>query len=433
MNRLLVSSLLLPIFCLGKAIVASTSSKDASSFDWSTVDTQPEQAKYIDEVVRSWRGKEDKTQGKKLRVVYFYPKDRKPLKEHTKRWDGIMNDIRDFYRTEMKRLGYGKVELGLERENGLLKLHEIRGNSNDDGSYTYKSGSKIRTEVFQALQAKGIKPREETILIVCGLSRTEGKKVTIYSPYYGMGANHIYGLCFTADMDWLSIDGLRPDPTKTILQVKEHRGYEPFTLARFNTTYVGGAIHELGHGMSLPHNHATKEEAIRGTALMGSGNYTYRKEWRNEGKGSFLTHSSALRLLVHPLFSGTTKQCKEAPEAKYEKLEISHSEGSIHIRGTIGSAIPAAAMIAYNDRENKGQRGYMVNKDYDATTWTSIVSPGNEFRIAIGDLREGNHQIRLLSVHANGATVTKRLHYTIKDGAPDLTRAKKEIASILSK
>jgi hypothetical protein len=397
------------------------------------VDTQPEQAKYIDEVVRSWRGKEDKTQGKKLRVVYFYPKDRKPLKEHTKRWDGIMNDIRDFYRTEMKRLGYGKVELGLERENGLLKLPEIRGNSNDDGSYTYKSGSKIRTEVFQALQAKGIKPREETILIVCGLSRTEGKKVTIYSPYYGMGANHIYGLCFTADMDWLSIDGLRPDPTKTILQVKEHRGYEPFTLARFNTTYVGGTIHELGHGMSLPHNHATKEEAIRGTALMGSGNYTYRKEWRNEGKGSFLTHSSALRLLVHPLFSGTTKQCKEAPEAKYEKLEISHSEGSIHIRGTIGSAIPAAAMIAYNDRENKGQRGYMVNKDYDATTWTSIVSPGNEFRIAIGDLREGNHQIRLLSVHANGATVTKRLHYTIKDGAPDLTRAKKEIASILSK
>ena len=433
MNRLLVSSLLLPIFCLGKAIVASTSSKDASSFDWSTVDTQPEQAKYIDEVVRSWRGKEDKTQGKKLRVVYFYPKDRKPLKEHTKRWDGIMNDIRDFYRTEMKRLGYGKVELGLERENGLLKLHEIRGNSNDDGSYTYKSGSKIRTEVFQALQAKGIKPREETILIVCGLSRTEGKKVTIYSPYYGMGANHIYGLCFTADMDWLSIDGLRPDPAKTILQVKEHRGYEPFTLARFNTTYVGGAIHELGHGMSLPHNHATKEEAIRGTALMGSGNYTYRKEWRNEGKGSFLTHSSALRLLVHPLFSGTTKQCKEAPEAKYEKLEISHSEGSIHIRGTIGSAIPAAAMIAYNDRENKGQRGYMVNKDYDATTWTSIVSPGKEFRIAIGDLREGNHQIRLLSVHANGATVTKRLHYSMKDGAPDLTRAKKEIASILSK
>ena len=60
------------------------------------------------------------------------------------------------------------------------------------------------------------------------------------------------------------------------------------------------------------------------------------------------------------------------------------------------------------------------------------MSPGNEFRIAIGDLHDGNHQIRLLSVHANGATVTKRMHYSMKDGVPDFTRAKKEIVSILS-
>ena len=434
MTHPLVLSLLFlaPALCLGEPGVSSSASKGTPAFDWSAVDTQPEQAKHILKAIRSWRGDEEKNGGKKLRVVYFYPKDRKPLKEHTKRWDGIMNDIQDFYRTEMKRLGYGKVELGLERENGLLKLHEVRGNANDDGSYTYASGNKIRGEVFNALQAIGINHREETILIVCGLSRTEGKKVTIYSPYYGMGANHIYGLCFTADMDWQSIDGLRPDPTKTILRVKEHRGYEPFTLARFNTTYVGGAIHELGHGMSLPHNYATKVEAKMGTALMGAGNYTYRKEWRNEGNGSFLTHSSALRLLVHPLFSGTTKQCKDAPKLKYEKLDLAHADGKIHIRGTIESAIPTVAMIAYNDRENKGQRGYMVNKDYDATTWTSVVSPGNEFRIAIGDLHDGNHQIRLLSVHANGATVTKRMHYSMKDGVPDFTRAKKEIVSILS-
>lgn len=421
-----------PLLSCSVESIPPESAEELASFDWSSVEAQPDQAKHILKTVNAWRGEKDKNGGKKLRVVYFYPKDRKPLKEHTKRWDGIMNDIQDFYRTEMKRLGYEEVELGLERESGMLKLHEVRGNANDDGSYAYGSGNKIRGEVFNALQAKGINHREETILIVCGLSRTEGKKVTIYSPYYGMGANHIYGLCFTADMDWLSIDGLRPDPTKTILQVKEHRGYEPFTLARFNTTYVGGAIHELGHGMSLPHNHATKVEAKMGTALMGAGNYTYRKEWRNEGKGSFLTHSSALRLLVHPLFSGTTKQCKESPKAKYVKLKVSHADGKIHIRGSIGSAIPAVAMIAYNDRENKGQRGYMVNKDYDATTWTSVLSPNGEFRIRIGDLRDGNHQIRLLSVHANGATVTKRLHYSMKNGEPDFTRARKEISNVLA-
>ena len=89
-------------------------------------------------------------------------------------------------------------------------------------------------------------------------------------------------------------------------------------------------------------------------------------------------------------------------------------------------------MIAYNDRENKGQHGYMVNKDYDATTWTSVVSPNGEFLIRMSDLRDGNHQIRLLSVHANGATVTKRMHYSMKDGVPDFTRTKKEIANVLA-
>ena len=92
------------------------------------------------------------------------------------------------------------------------------------------------------MRAKGLNPDKETLLIVCGLSKTEDKKVTIYSPYYGMGANHTRGICFTADMEWLSIDGLRPDPDKITLQVKEHRGYEPFSLGRFNTVYIGGTF-----------------------------------------------------------------------------------------------------------------------------------------------------------------------------------------------
>ena len=92
---------------------------------------------------------------KKLRVVYFYPKDRKPIKDHRKRWNDILTDIQEFFRTEMTRLGYKQVTISLERENGILKLHEVQGIQNDS-NYTYKSGGKIRGEVFKALQAKGI-------------------------------------------------------------------------------------------------------------------------------------------------------------------------------------------------------------------------------------------------------------------------------------
>ena len=427
----MIRNLLLCIFSLSILSQFSLGSEDAETFDWANFSSQREQAKYISNQLKRWNNKTPILRDKPLRVIYFHAKDRKPLKNHVERWNGILSDIQNFFRTEMSRLGYEQVTISLEKENGILKLHEIQGIQNE-GNYTYKSGGKIRGEVFKALRAKGINPEEETLLIVCGLSKTNGKKVTIYSPYYGMGANHNKGICFTADMEWLSIDGLRPDPNKIVLQVKEHRNYEPFTLNRFNTVYIGGTIHELGHGLSLPHNLATKTESIQGTALMGAGNYTYRKEWNSKQKGSFLTHSSAIRLLVHPLFRGTSSRAKNFPSLKYKALSLSFKNGKIQINGKIETDIPAIAMIAYNDRENKGQRGYMVNNNYDATSWTSVLSPTNEFRLVVGDLRNGNHQIRLLSVHMNGATQTKRIHYSMKDGMPDLNRASKEIVSILS-
>jgi len=411
-------------------LFASHGSQAKNSFDWTAFSSQGEQAKYISNQLKRWNNQTTGLRDKPLRVIYFHAKDRKPLKNHIERWDGILSDIQNFYRAEMSKLGYGEVTITLEKENGKLKLHEI-GGKEEDKAYNYKSGSKIRGEVFEALRAKGLDPDRETLLIVCGLSKTEDKKVTIYSPYYGMGADHNRGICFSADMEWLSVDGLRPDPDKITLQVKEHRGYEPFTLGRFNTVYIGGTIHELGHGLSLPHNLATKEEAKRGTALMGAGNYTYRKEWRNQGKGSFLTHSSALRLLVHPLFNGASIKTTEAPILKFRELKIAHFENQIRIAGKIESDIPAIAMIAYNDRENKGQRGYMVNNNYDATSWTSVISPDKEFKINISDLRAGNHQIRLVAVHANGAVTTKRMHYSMTDGSVDLSKTKVEIENIL--
>ena len=430
MRTIIIPSLCILYITMGlSAFGTNPKTKNPSFENWNDFKSQSQQSKYISQILQSHSNKN--LEDKKLRAVYFYPADRKPIKNHRKRWNNILTDIQDFFRTEMTRLGYKQVTISLERENGILKLHEVQGIHNDN-NYTYKSGSQIKAEVYKALQAKGINPEEETLLIVCGLSKTNGKKVTIYSPYYGMGANHNKGICFTADMEWLSIEGLKPDPKKIILQVKEHRGFEPFTLNRFNTVYIGGTIHELGHGLSLPHNLGTKKESTRGTALMGAGNYTYRKEWL-QGKGSFLTHSSALRLLVHPLFRGSTNQAKKPPSLRYKKLSLSTKNGAIQINGTIDSTIPAVAMIAYNDGENKGQRGYMVNNNYDATSWTSVLNPNNEFFLEVGDLRDGNHQIRLVSVHINGAITTKRMHYSMKDGVFDFSKAKQEIKNILAK
>ena len=362
---------------------------------------------------------------KVLRVVYFTPRDRAPAKNYQTRWDGILKDFEKFFLTEMSRAGFGNKTLALEKEGENIKLHLVRGKSNDDGSYSYKSGGLIRKEVNAALLAKGINMDEETVLIVNNLSKTTEGKVEIYAPFYGQGANHKYGICHVMDCEFLSIEGLRDKKTK--IQVKEHGDFKSFTLAKFNTTYIGGAIHELGHGLSLPHNKATSEEKHLGTALMGAGNYTYRQEWRNEGKGSFLTFAHALRLATHPLFSGSQKQLKNDVEAKYSQLNIESKHKTLVLSGVLESNIPACGIIAYNDAKGKSTN-YQVNNDYDATTWISQVNEKGAFAINISDLKKDEFQIRLVAVFNNGATSSQRFHYHSTEPLnPDLSRARKEI------
>ena len=54
----------------------------------------------------------------------------------------------------------------------------------------------------------------------------------------------------------------------------------------------------------------------------------------------------------------------------------------------------------------------------------------NEFWIRVADLKDGNHQLRLVSIHANGAAIVNRVHYATKDGVPNFANTNKEIAKI---
>lgn len=401
--------------CVVLLLVSST-----FSFAEKNIDKTSEMLKTLNE----WQ-KGGPQSSKVLRVVYFTPKDREPAKDFQKRWDGILLDFEKFFSVQMARAGFGNKTIALEKEGEHVKLHIVKGNSNDDGTYSYKTGGLIRKEVKEALAKRGINMDEETVLIVNNLSKTSPGKVEIYSPFYGQGANHKYGICHVMDCEFLSIEGLRD--TKTKIQVKEHGDFKPFTMAKFNTTYIGGAIHELGHGLSLPHNKATSEEKHLGTALMGAGNYTYRQEWRNEGKGSFLTFAHALRLATHPLFSGSQKDRQSEVKAQYNKLKISLEEGKIVLSGVLESNIKPCGIIAYNDAKGNSTN-YQVNNDYDATTWISRINEKGEFKISISDLKKDQFQIRLVAVFNNGATATQKFHYKSPDRLnPDLSTAQKEI------
>ncbi len=342
--------------------------------------------------------------GQALRVVYFTPADVDPPKGFQERLTRIMFDVQDFYRVELRRNGYAGYDLPLETDGNLLKIHLVKGKA-PSNAYTYNDGSKVQREVAKAVAGE-FKLSDSFVLILCNLcdKRPDGSYF-MHSPYYGFASNHRSGLCFAADCELL--DPLLLTDNKSRIVYKEHLGLFPRTYAEFNTIYLGGLAHELGHGLSLPHDRQSRSEtSLLGTALMGSGNYTYRIErWQPGKKGSFLTPSSALRLGIHPLFTQSDRGQDLNPVITVKNLHFTSSGKQLTVEGKVESNVEALALIAYTDPDG--------GSDYDATTWVTPVKDG-VFQCVVEEHRAGPHEMRLVFCHINGATsMPVRLHYQI--------------------
>ena len=72
------------------------------------------------------------------------------------------------------------------------------------------------------------------------------------------------------------------------------------TVAKFNSWYLGGIAHELGHGLGFPHDNGGPGEA-RGIPLMGDGNLHYREDQWGGRHPAYLSLATALRFAADPL------------------------------------------------------------------------------------------------------------------------------------
>lgn len=364
---------------------------------------QPELGKRLHSRILDWH-KGAKRSDQKLKVVYFHAADQDPLLDYQARMDRIMKDIQSFYRDEIARNGFGETTFPLElKEDGDLKLHVVHGAS-PAASYSYASGDLVRREVKNAMKGT-FNLEEEFVLIICGLSQEREDGVHVFhSPYYGMGADQRRGICFAADSRLQ--DTLYFEDDSTPFRYEEHNGSFQRTLGGFNTLYIGGIAHELGHGLSLPHNGESKREKQSiGTALMGSGNYHYRAEKRGK-KGTFMSLASSLRLAVHPLFTGTRKQVETKGGATITDVSFSRDQTALHIEGRVTSELETIGVIAYVDPEG--------GKNYDARTWVAEVTDG-KFKLETNTWKTGKHALRLAFVHVNGSVTTIGFPYEIND------------------
>jgi len=394
-----LSLLLAPALALpAAAVVAQPTTPEATpEAPHPLIAQQHEQVEAARAIIEDWRASGDgDVQGERpLIVTLFTGNDTDPAPLYRERLTRTMEHIQAFYAREMNRHGFGPLTFGLETEDdGLIRVRVVRG-ERPNAEYNGDHGREIRGIVNRALAEEGIDGRKQTVVIFCNLTVWDAERRTMrhHSPYYAIGSSR-EGIAWQLDSVLLDAAELGNTARDQFLRDGQ---YGHISLGRYQSIFVGGTCHELGHAFGMPHNRDRADErALWGTALMGSGNRTYGEELRDEGRGSFLTLTHAMKLAVHPSFSGSVREMTRRPRSRFASLDlepIAQGKG-VRLSGQVESDIPVHAVLAYLDPEG--------GSDYDARTHVVVPDEDGRFTLDCTAFHGQRGRIRLVKVHANG-------------------------------
>jgi hypothetical protein len=372
-------------------------------------------------ILDSWQADGPVKAERAVHIVYWTPSDREPAPRYRERLTAIFEETQRFFAREMERNGFGPRTIRLVKEtDGLCRIHLVRG-AEPYANYETESGRKIRTECVPTLQAAGIDPDKETIVIFCNMSNWDPEKrvMSQNSPYYASGTNR-NGTAWQVDSPLLDLALL--EAREPLLQDGQYGKISP---GRYNSIFIGGVIHELGHALGLPHNRERPDQrALWGTALMGSGNRTYGEQLRNEGRGTFLTLGEAMRLASHPIFSGSIKGFDTKANAEVSDVKFESQGKTFRFSARVVADPPAYAVIGYMDPAG--------GSNYDATTATAVPDKDGRFTLECNALQPGKAGVlHVIVAQANGAISSfasfgsepQFSYFVGKDGVVDLTAA----------
>lgn len=326
-----------------------------------------------------------------LNIIYFLGNDTQPVEDYERRLSELMIHLQQFYGKEMARNGFGARSFGMDMKSPDKIDILVYKAKNPASFYPYENGGggKAIAELEEYFKTTGKKKSQHMLIIMPTWNDEKNNALNPGGvPFYGMGKN-----CFALDYPAFDI---------------KHMGQETHE-GHLLTKWYGGLAHELGHGLNLHHNHATKSDTEKlGTALMGAGNYTFG------AKPTFLTPASCAILDACEVFSVDPKQVyyNGEKDLSFPKITINFENNNIIVSGSYKSKHIVKSLNVYVQ-----DPPYVVNQDYDAVPFRQKLGKkqGN-FKISINrdelaGLKDNTFQVSLLFILDNGEQVRHNVEF----------------------
>ncbi|WP_267401546.1 MULTISPECIES: T9SS type A sorting domain-containing protein [unclassified Chryseobacterium] len=331
-----------------------------------------------------------------LNIVYFVPNDVPLDPTYKTRVSKLMLYAQSYYKDYMIKNGFGAKEFGLfksKTDPNIVKIIVIKG-ALPHTAYTYADSSKESQEIGAYFASNPSQKTSSHTLVLTALLNINASNV----PFYGLGRT-AYGLDYPEfDLQYLN----NPD----IYGQRVRSG-------------LGGLLHELGHGINLPHSRQTITEynnPNQGMNLMALGNQTFGKS------PTFINSAGSAILNTCQIFANVPGNYYNGNDTKITSLNASFSNGKLHISGTFYSNRVVTGVNIYQDPHAT------PNTSANNRTAWSVKPSGNSFSISMPKSElllpsQTVYNLQFEIILENGEYAFFSYPFNYSEGIPDITNA----------
>lgn len=333
-----------------------------------------------------------------LNVIYFIPSDGIARPEYERRVSEILLSAQDYFRTNMYNWGFGNKTFGLLKNpaTNRIKINVIHG-SKPMSSYNDSDGqatNMIHNEVVAYFASHPTdKTSNHTIIFIA----TPSPQTPI--PYNGFylpqSTGAVVGDNEAFDLQYINEGSPRGNQAKSSM---------------------GGFLHELGHGLNLPHTALPKSQTNipgYGTSLMGAGNYTY-------GFSSTILAKTSCAILNNcQVFSTSAKPAgyfyAPGKEFKITSINANYSNGRINISGTYTANAPLNAIISYYVPAQNNYYAPSGIASYTSNTFSTYIDLADLYHT------DKDYVFALEAAFEDGSIADAQYYnFTFVNGVPDI-------------